>query len=253
MSRKIRFKNNKGQGLVGILHTPQRKSQFPAVVVCHGLSSNKNSKYKKEMCRQLARLGIIGLRIDLSGHGESQGKFANVTVSQGIKDIGAAVKYLRSLKNVDQSRIGLWGNSLSGGEIPWVAVRHKSIKAVVVFAPAIDFPTIQLERWKKQRLDGWKKNGFIWYKPNIKLNYTFHQDSIKRVGYKVAPKILAATLVIQGEKDDTVPLKYVKKFFNKLRCVKKMIVIKNGRHQISKAPYEDRVVRLSVSWFKKYL
>ena len=87
----------------------------------------------------------------------------------------------------------------------------------------------------------------------MKLNYSFHLDSKKRVGYKIAPQIKAATLVIQGDKDDVVPLRYVKNFFSKLKSIKKLAVIKNGGHNITDMPYENQVINLTVSWFKKYL
>jgi len=253
MQKKINIRNNQGQKLVGILNIPKGKPPFPAVIICHGLSSSKDSGYRKKINQFLEQFKIVALRFDLAGHGESQGKFAEVTVSQGIKDIEAALKYLKSLEFIDKKRFGLMGVSLSGGQIPFIAAKDKSIKAVVLFAPAIDFPTIRLERWKKQKFEDWKRNGFIWYKPKMKLNYSFHLDSKKRVGYKIAPQIKAATLVIQGDKDDVVPLRYVKNFFSKLKSIKKLAVIKNGGHNITDMPYENQVINLTVSWFKKYL
>src|SRR3990167_1508754 len=168
MQKKINIRNNQGQKLVGILNIPKGKPPFPAVIICHGLSSSKDSGYRKKINQFLEQFKIVALRFDLAGHGESQGKFAEVTVSQGIKNI-----------------------------------------------------------------EDWKRNGFIWYKPKMKLNYSFHLDSKKRVGYKIAPQIKAATLVIQGDKDDVVPLQYVKNFFSKLKSIKKLAVIKNGGHNIT--------------------
>jgi dipeptidyl aminopeptidase/acylaminoacyl peptidase len=102
-------------------------------------------------------------------------------------------------------------------------------------------------------MNDWKKNGFAWYKPNLKINYTFHLDSKKWIGYRAAPKIKAITLMIHGEKDEAVPLEMTKKFFARLKCQKKLIIIKRGGHAISKTFYEDRVVSLTVNWFKKHL
>ena len=59
--------------------------------------------------------------------------------------------------------------------------------------------------------------------------------------------------MIQGDEDDVVLLRYVKKFFNKLKSIKKLAVIKNGGHNITDMPYENQVINLTVSWFKKYL
>jgi len=252
MTKKVTFKNNKKQKLVGILNVPKGKPPFPAVVLCHGLSSNSGG-YRIKIAQQLRKLKIASLRFDLSGHGQSQGKFVDVTVSQGIKDIESAIKYLKDIKEVDHERIGLMGTSLSGVQAQFVASKDKKLKALVLFAPATDFLKLRLERWKKQKLEDWEKNGFIWYKPKMKLNYSFHLDSIKKNGFKVASKIKTPTLLIQGEKDDIVRVSMSKKFFSLLRCPKKLVIIKGGGHAVTGTFYEDRVVKLNVSWFKKYI
>jgi len=73
------------------------------------------------------------------------------------------------------------------------------------------------------------------------------------IGYKVAGKIKATTLLMHGQKDDLVPIGMSKKFYQLLKCPKKFIIFKNADHFIKKRPWQDRTVRLTVSWFKKYL
>lgn len=254
MSKTVTFKNQNNQKLVGILHMPRRgKGPYPAVVVGHGLSSSKDSTYRKDLCDRLARNEIVALRFDLAGHGDSQGKFRDVTVSQGIEDIKSAINFVKSLEEVDPSRIGIWGCSLSGNQAAYVAASDKKIKAIALFAPAIDFAEIAKLRWPQEIFNKWKKTGALNYKPGHTLNYSFHLDSVKRKAYKAADKIKAATLVIHGSKDDVVPVNQSKEFYKLLTCTKKLEIILNGDHRISRKPWKDRVVNKSVAWFHKYL
>lgn len=253
MQKKVYFKNQKNQRLTGALHLPRGQGPFPVVIICHGLSSNKDSNYRINLANGLNKLKISALRFDLSGHGQSQGKFEDVTVGQGIKDIQAAIKFVKSQKNLSKHQIGFWGTSLSGGQMPFVVTKDKAIKVGVVFSPAIDIPSARAKRWPKSVFLEWKRTGFIHYKRDLFLKYTFHLDCKKYIGYNLAPKIRIPVLVMQGDKDGTIPIAQVKKFFNLLKCEKKMVILKNAGHKITGSGYENKIIQLSLDWFKRYL
>ena len=97
MQKKISFKNSKGQRLVGVLHIPSGKGPFPIVIICHGLGGTaKDSKNRIQLSKNLNKEKIAAFRFDFNGHGESQGRFADVTVSKGIDDLKSAIKFLKN-------------------------------------------------------------------------------------------------------------------------------------------------------------
>src|SRR6185369_10396244 len=84
----------------------------PIVVLCHGFATSKESFTNVDLEKNLNENNFSTLRFDFFGHGESEGKFEDITISQEVRDIFAAVKYLKSL---GYGKIGLVGSSSGGG------------------------------------------------------------------------------------------------------------------------------------------
>ncbi|WP_280258500.1 alpha/beta hydrolase [Nocardia abscessus] len=61
----------------------------------------------------LAEAGVASLRFDLRGHGESEGRQEELTLSMILNDIRVAVAYLREASGARE--ISLLGASFGGG------------------------------------------------------------------------------------------------------------------------------------------
>ena len=75
MEKPVIFKNNLEKQLVGILHLPEKEGKFPAVIICHGFKGNKTQRKFVGLGRELAKNGIVVLRFDFYGSGDSEGNF----------------------------------------------------------------------------------------------------------------------------------------------------------------------------------
>lgn len=82
----------------------------------------------------LTRRGLAVLRFDERGVGESTGDFANATTLDFASDVLAAVRYLRSRKEIDPKRIGVIGHSEGGIIAPLVAKEDKKVAFIVLIA-----------------------------------------------------------------------------------------------------------------------
>ena len=91
MEEQILFTNSQGLRLAVILSRPMRRHKLPIVVTCHGFGSGKDSETNRRLVQRLNQLGIASLRFDFSGHNDSEGDIARVTVSQGVDDLRSAV------------------------------------------------------------------------------------------------------------------------------------------------------------------
>ncbi len=111
MDSKIFFKNSKGNKLCGIVNNPSKSKVKPIIVLAHGFSSNKNSGTYTVLTERLAKYNISTLRFDFYGHGESEGRFEDITISEAVDDILQAIKYL---KLQGYKKIGLMGSSFGG-------------------------------------------------------------------------------------------------------------------------------------------
>lgn len=141
--REVDFQNF-GQTVKGILTVPAEKSALsPAVMIFHGFTGQKNEmdvagtqEAMFEMTsRILAENGIISLRIDFRGSGESDGNWEDTTFNGQISDAIAGIDYLCALPFVDSSRIGVLGLSQGGLVAACTASRDDRVKSAVLWSP----------------------------------------------------------------------------------------------------------------------
>src|SRR5258706_9301381 len=90
LEEPVSFTNKDGDILAGVLHHPPAGQPLGAVILCHGMESNKNSEKLVLLSRSLAQRGILTLRFDFRYVGESRGKFAGITYGGGVGELPPA-------------------------------------------------------------------------------------------------------------------------------------------------------------------
>ena len=253
IKEKVFFRNSLGQKMCGVICRPDGKGPFPVVVVCHGFSSNKESNNTKMMVPGLTADGIAVFAFDFSGHGESEGKLENVTVSQAIDDLKSALDYVDRNALFDSTMIGLFGSSFGGITAIFVAASDKRVKVLALKAPICDFKKYTSDT--RENVAGWKERGFLIGKnrrgEETKLNYSYYADGIRYNAVDVAKKIRVPTLVVVGDNDVTVFTEKVKEFFDTLDCKKRLEIIKGADHWFDGKL--EVVFGLTTGWFKSHL
>ncbi|MBI1971174.1 alpha/beta fold hydrolase [Candidatus Woesearchaeota archaeon] len=203
------FKNDTGQMLHGVFHIPEGKGPFPSVIYLHGYRSDKNSSKILGIIEKLP--SCVGFRYDALGHGESEGDFAETTVSTWAQDLNSAIDFVKQQPYVDKKRIGVYGSSLGGMAVLLVASRRNDITCITPICPVSDFKsTTSRSRMTKEENELWKKRG---WKPEViekkgvtaRINYSFYEDGISHNMYAAAEKISCPGLVVHGTADPTVP------------------------------------------------
>jgi uncharacterized protein len=138
-----------GQKIVGTLDLPDDVRKPPVVLMLHGFTGNRNEWTSSAVPQGLfgrcapvlAGKGVASLRIDFRGSGESDGKFADMTVDSEIADALAAIDFLRSRSDVDSQRMSVLGMSLGGAVATAVAGRTTHpLRSVVLWNPGINLP-----------------------------------------------------------------------------------------------------------------
>jgi dipeptidyl aminopeptidase/acylaminoacyl peptidase len=115
---------------------------WPSVVFIHGYLSPSQYQTTGQSYRDyvdyLAKSGIVVLKIDLRGHGQSQGEAEGAYYSAGyVVDVLSARKALATTSFVKEDNIGLWGHSMAGNVVLRAVVVEPTIKAAVVWAGAV--------------------------------------------------------------------------------------------------------------------
>lgn len=132
---------NKIYGLLTIPFTTDEGEKFPAIVFNHGYIPPMQYKTEEKYVPYvdyLAKNKFIVFKIDLRGHGNSEGNPSGSYFSNAYTfDVLNAVNSLKGHLNVDSDNIGLWGHSMSGNLVLRSALVSDSIKAGVIWAGAV--------------------------------------------------------------------------------------------------------------------
>lgn len=251
---KTTFFNNKKQKLVGIIHKPNGKGIFPAVIICHGYGSNKDKKLRIELANYLCKKGFITFRFDFSGCGESEGKFKDQTHTQYINDLKSAIDFISSVKNIDKNKIGVTGHSKGGLIAILTASMDKRIKALVPVSAPIEYKEIY-ENVYKIDIAKWKRTGYLIDDEGRKLRYNYYLDLMKynKSIKKIIRKIKCPIILVHGEKDEIVPVhqaKDIMRYFNKPKELK---ILKGVPHKFRNSKHINQLIKIISDFFVKWL
>ena len=206
--KKVYFENSNGDKLCGVLSNPSGNKTKPIIIMAHGFSTSKDSGTYVSLANNLDSYKISSFRIDFYGHGESEGKFEDITVSEAVDDILQAIKFLKSK---GYKKIELMGGSFGGIASIMAASKSKDLHLLVLKSPVSNYLEKEMETKSKKELMEWKKKGYRYYESGdgrkLKLNYTFFEDFKNNNGFKVASKISIPTFIVHGDADETVPYK----------------------------------------------
>lgn len=151
----VKFKNEFANiTLAGTLTSPKGSGKYPAVILLTGSGAqNRNEELFghqpfKVLADYLTRNGIIVLRYDDRGTGESEGVFETSTIEDFSKDAISAFNFLKDQEHVDVNKIGIIGHS-EGGLIAQLlaaqALPHLSY-IVTLAGPAISIDELMVEQ-----------------------------------------------------------------------------------------------------------
>lgn len=133
-----------GLKINGLLTVPKGsipEGGFPAVVFVHGYippSSYRTLENYSSYVDYLAKQGIVVFKIDLRGHGSSQGEANGAYYSSDyVVDVLNAYAALQNFDSVNPNRIGLWGHSMAGNVVLRAMAVQQTIPKVVIWAGAM--------------------------------------------------------------------------------------------------------------------
>lgn len=136
--------NSDGLKLNGLLTVPKSiepTGGWPAIVFVHGYippARYQTAVNYSSYVDYLARNGFVVFKIDLRGHGDSEGEPGGAYYSADyIIDTLNAYSALQSLVKVNPNKIGLWGHSMSGNVLFRTLAAKPEIPAVVIWAGAV--------------------------------------------------------------------------------------------------------------------
>ncbi len=200
--------------LSAIIQKPQLKAgeQCPMVVFCHGFGGSKYGPLFELICDSLQKHGIASVRFDFNGHGESEGKFEEMTVPNEIEDAKKVIAYVRDLPFV--SKVALVGHSQGGVVASMTAGKLSSdIAAVVLMAPAavLREDAIRGSTFGKQ-YDPLDPPEYVQLNPRQRLGRNYIKTAFSLPIYETAAHYQGPALIIHGNADRIVPYTYGERY-----------------------------------------
>jgi len=147
---------SEGNTVYGLLTIPNQEPPeggFKAIIFNHGYIPPKQYRTEEKYVAYvdyLARNGFVVFKIDMRGHGNSEGDPTGSYFSPAYTiDAISALKSLQKLDVVNANRIGMWGHSMAGNLVLRAMLVDEDIKASVIWAGAV----YSYEDFSKYRLN----------------------------------------------------------------------------------------------------
>ena len=148
-----RFKSD-DVSLFSKLLIPPTEGPHPAIIIVHGAGPNTFGGQYMQLAQIFAENGIATLFYDKRGTGQSEGEYHETppTMDYYARDVLTAAAWLKTHKNIDPERIGVWGHSQGGWIGPYAATLGNDINFVInVSGPGVT-PMHQIAYQRAQQL-----------------------------------------------------------------------------------------------------
>jgi pimeloyl-ACP methyl ester carboxylesterase len=226
------------------LSDPSGDKSRPLIVLCHGFTTSKDSRTGVRLEEILNQTEISTFRFDFFGHGESEGEFAGITISEAVDDVQSAIRFM---KDSGYDGIGLVGSSFGGFASILAAGQSDDLFVLALKSPVSDYLGLLIARDQDIDIETWRQEGFIFVEASdgkkIRLDYSFYADAERIQGYSFAEKIKVPTLIVHGDRDKTVPLAQSQKAADLIPDCH-LEVIKEADHVYSDPEHFNRMLDL---------
>jgi dienelactone hydrolase len=122
----------------GWFYSPVKATSRGCVVMAHGFGASPDGPLG-QVARRIAAAGTAAFAFDYRRFGASEGEpRERLDMDSQLDDWHAAIAHVRERDDIDPDLIGLWGSSLSGGQVLCVAACDHRIASVVAQVPYTD-------------------------------------------------------------------------------------------------------------------
>lgn len=205
--------------LAAIIQTPDNKDTYPMVILMHGFSASKDYKLLELIANELEANGIASTRFDFNGHGESDGRFQDMTVPNEIEDAKRIYTYVKQLPAV--TTISLVGHSQGGVVASMLAGELSNeegktvIQSLVLLAPASNIKDGALGSGTfgiQFNVDTMPE--YIELPSGLRVGRNYFKTAYNLPIYETAKAYTGPVKIIHGSQDEMVPTRYSKDFAN---------------------------------------
>lgn len=238
---------NEGGVLRGMLHPAAGPGPRPIVVFLHGFTGHRYEPgwIYVRVARRLAAAGVSAFRFDFRCSGESDGDFAEMTISTEVSDAVRAVELMAERGDVDADRIGLLGFSLGGAVAAETAARRADIRSLCLWSPVSD-PAIQFADRAREMTGDTLDLG------PVVLGRGFVEDLPRHRPVEALRRWAGPVRVIHGTADPVVEVSSGRAYMDGPGR-REIIEVAGAEHGWHGAANQARLFDATVDWFRETL
>ena len=236
---------------------PPRAPCATSFVYVHGLGSHRGGEKALFLERNLVGRGFGFARVDLRGHGASDGKLESITLTRLIEDVEAVLAHLASgAGGAPPRRVIPIGASLGALPVAWrnaLAPRDEplSIPGQVLIAPAFRIVERYLAALGELGRARWQREGvyrFVgpWFQ--FDLRWDVVEDHARYPHERLVRGTRVPTLLLHGTKDESAPYAASEEFAAAVpRGIIRLVPIPGGDHRLTavKERLRDEIVEFA--------
>lgn len=220
----------------------------PLAIVIHGFTGHMEEAHILAVCEAMHALGIATLRVDMYGHGSSDGQFHDHTLFKWLSNALTVIDYARALDFVTD--LYLCGHSQGGLTVMLAgAMKQDVVKGIIPLSPAWMIPEgarrgellgqtfdpehvpDELSAWDGRTLGG----NYVRVAQTIRV-----EDAIDR--------FVKPVLLVHGDEDEAVPVRYGIDAAARYRDCK-LVLISGDDHCYGR--HLDQVTAAVQAWLKE--
>ena len=235
LNHKIAYKSIKGRSL--------------GIIFIHGLNSDMNGAKALAIEKYAKRNNLSFIRFDCRGHGKSEGKFEEFTMSDWKKDL------INIIDHVAKGPQILVGSSMGGWLMMLAAkARPLRIKGLIGLAAAPDFGKDLYNSLNKKNKKEISTKGITEYKSygfSYNLSKKFFIEAEKNRVLRKPFRFTKPIVLIHGLKDNVVKEDVPRKILNKVTGKNiNIIYLKESDHRLS-TETDLKMITQSINYIRK--
>jgi 2,6-dihydroxypseudooxynicotine hydrolase len=219
-----------GKKLYGILRKPSGVSRPPVMAMACGLDSCKEETDAYE--QPFLVRGVATLVFDGPGQGEGEYEFA----IRGDYEVAvkAVLDYIGTRRDLDASRIGMWGVSLGGYYAPRSAAFDKRIRACIALSGPYDF-SLNWEVLPELTREAFRVRAKCATQEEAKR----HAATLSLKG--IASRITCPLFIVAGKLDRVIRWQDAERLAREVHGEVELMIIEDGNHVANNRGYRWRL------------
>ncbi|WP_344864154.1 alpha/beta hydrolase [Amycolatopsis ultiminotia] len=230
-----------GLNLASTLTEPDRAPSRAVLLVQGASVTREEGGFFTRLATALADVGVASLRVDLPGHGDSEGRQEDLSLSSLLNVIRGSLEHLRSA--VPGVRTSLVAASFSGGAAAYYAAkRPEDVERLVLFNPLIDYRKRFVDEKSTWSDDGYiddegaadlKKPGYLGHGPGFRLGRALLNEAFWFEARQSLPLISAPTFIVHGTADTFISVESSRAASRELTCEHRLLLLDGAQHGLA--------------------